>query len=71
MPDYRRSRSAGGCYFFKVNLLECYRIQLLVQQIDILRDVVRRARVRHSCHINGWVVLADHMHCISRKPGSG
>ena len=39
MPDYRRNRIAGGCYFFTVNLLERYQNQLLVQQIDILRDI--------------------------------
>ena len=68
MPDYRRNRIEGGCYFFTVNLLERYQNQLLVQQIDILRDVVRRVRVRHPFHIDGWVVLPDHMHCIWTLP---
>ncbi len=68
MPDYRRNRIEGGCYFFTVNLLERYQNQLLVQQIDILRDVVRRVRERHPFHIDGWVVLPDHMHCIWTLP---
>jgi len=68
MPDYRRNRIKGGCYFFTVNLLERHRNQLLVQQIDILRDVVSRIRVRHPFHIDGWVVLPDHMHCIWTLP---
>ena len=71
MPNYRRNRIVGGCYFFTVNLLERYQNQLLVQQIDILRDVVRRVRERHPFYIDGWVVLPDHMHCICRKLGKG
>ena len=65
MPDYRRNRIAGGCFFFTVNLLERYQNQLLVQQIDILRDVVKRVREHHPFHIDGWVVLPDHMHGLS------
>ena len=68
MPDYIRNRIAGGCYFFTVNLLERHQNQLLVQQIDLLRDVVRRVRDRHPFHIDGWVVLPDHMHCIWTLP---
>jgi len=68
MPDYRRNRIEGGCYFFTVNMLEHYQNQLLVQQIDILRDVVKRVQVGHPFHIDGWVVLPDHMHCIWTLP---
>jgi putative transposase len=68
MPDYRRNRVAGGCYFFTVNLLERYQNQLLIQQIDLLRDVVRHVRKKHPFHIDGWVVLPDHMHCIWTLP---
>jgi len=68
MPDYRRNRIEGGCCFFTVNLLERYQNQLLLRQIEILRDVVRRVRVRQPFHIDGWVVLPDHMHCIWTLP---
>ena len=68
MPDYRRNRIAGGCYFFTINLLERYQNPLLVQQIELLRDVVRRVRLRHPFYINAWVVLPDHMHCIWTLP---
>ena len=68
MPDYRRNRIAGGCYFFTINLLERYQNPLLVQQIELLRDVVRRVRLRHPFHIDAWVVLPDHMHCIWTLP---
>ncbi len=68
MPNYRRNRIKGGCYFFTINLLKRFQNQLLVQQIDILRDAVRRVRARYPFYIDGWVVLPDHMHCIWTLP---
>jgi REP-associated tyrosine transposase len=67
MPDYRRNRVPGGTYFFTVNLLD-RRSDLLVKQIDILRDPVRRARARAPFHIDAWAVLPDHMHCLWTLP---
>jgi putative transposase len=70
MPDYRRNRVPGGTYFFTVNVLD-RRSDLLVKQIDILRDAVRRARIRAPFHIDAWVVLPDHMprsHALSVDP---
>jgi putative transposase len=45
MPDYRRNRVPGGSFFFALNLLD-RRSDLLVTQIDILRDAVRGVRAR-------------------------
>ena len=42
MSDYRRYCVPGGTYFLTVNLLE-RRSDLLVRQIDILREAVRRS----------------------------
>jgi putative transposase len=67
MPDYRRNRVPGGTDFFTVNLLD-RRSDLLVTQIDILRAAVRRVRARASFRIDAWVVLPDHMHCLSTLP---
>jgi putative transposase len=67
MPDYRRYRVPGGSYFFTVNLLE-RRSELLVEHIDALRDAVRQVRTRQPFHIDAWVVLPDHMHCIWTLP---
>lgn len=44
MPDYRRNRVAGGWYCFTVNLLERDINDLLVRQIDLFREAVRRVR---------------------------
>lgn len=57
----------GGCYFFTVNLLERQRT-LLTDHVDLLRDSVRRVRRLHPFHIDAWVVLPDHMHCIWTLP---
>jgi putative transposase len=67
MPDYRRSRIPGATYFFTVNLLD-RRSDLLVTQIDALRDAVRIVRRRSPFHIDAWVVLPDHMHCLWTLP---
>jgi hypothetical protein len=45
MPDYRRNWVPGGTFFFTVNLLD-RRWDLLVTQIDALREAVRQARRR-------------------------
>ena len=67
MPDYRRNRVPGGTYFFTVNLLE-RRLSLLTDHIEALRAAVRRTRARHPFHIDAWVVLPDHMHCVWTLP---
>ena len=67
MPDYRRNLLAGGSFFFTVNLLD-RRSDLLVAQVDVLRDAVRQAQLRAPFTIDAWVVLPDHMHCLWTLP---
>jgi putative transposase len=67
MPDYRRNHVPGGTFFFTVNLLD-RRSRLLVERIDALRETVRAVRARRAFHIDAWVVLPDHMHCIWTLP---
>ncbi len=67
MPDYRRYRVPGGTYFFTVNLLE-RRMDTLVRHIDRLREAVRTVRQRRPFHIDAWVVLPDHLHCLWTLP---
>ncbi|NNE63214.1 MAG: transposase [Gammaproteobacteria bacterium] len=68
MPDYRRNRIPGGCYFFTANLLERHQNKLLVEEIHLLRRVVKQTKVRYPFHIDGWVVLPEHMHFILTLP---
>jgi len=68
MPNYKRYRVPGGCYFFTVNLLERYPNDRLIRHIDILRETIRQVRRRYPFHIDAWVVLPDHLHCIWTLP---
>jgi putative transposase len=67
MPDYRRNRVPSATYFFTVNLHD-RRATLLVAEVNALREIVRDVRVRKPFHIDAWVVLPDHMHCIWTLP---
>ena len=58
MPDYRRNRVAGGTFFFTANLLD-RRSDLLVTQIDALREAVRQVPTRAPFHIDASIVLSD------------
>ncbi len=68
MPNYRRYRVPGGCYFFTVNLLERFPNDILTRHVDLLRNVVRDVRQRWPFVIDGRVVMPDHLHCIWTLP---
>jgi len=67
MPDYGRSRIAGGRYFFTVNLAD-RRSCLLTDRVDDSRHAIRCARALPPFHIDAWVVLPDHTHAIWTLP---
>jgi putative transposase len=64
MPNYRRAFIPGGSWFFTVNLLQRHHNDLLIREIDLLRETVRRVREKHPFQINTWVVLPEHLHCV-------
>src|SRR5204863_59836 len=64
---YRRNWVPGGTFFFTANLLD-RPSDLLVTQIGALRDAVRQVRARAPFHIDAWLVLPDHMHCLWTLP---
>ena len=67
MPNYRRNRVPGGTCFFTVNLLE-RRLNLLTEHIESLRNAVRGVRAKRPFHIDAWVVMPEHLHCIWTLP---
>nr|WP_064495219.1 transposase [Pseudomonas chengduensis] len=69
MPNYRRARVPGATYFFTVNLRD-RTSDLLIREIDLLRETVRATKTRHPVHIDAWVVLPEHMHCLWTLPSS-
>ena len=67
MSRYRRLRIPGGTYFFTVNLRD-RTSDLLVTRIETLRGAIRATRSRMPFHIDAWVILPDHMHCLWTLP---
>lgn len=68
MPNYRRGNTPGATWFFTVNLLHRHGNDLLLREIDRLRECVARERARRPFSVLAWVVLPDHMHWIWRLP---
>jgi putative transposase len=64
---YRRANTAGGTYFFTVNLAD-RSSTLLVDEIDLLRDAMRLVQRRHPFHIDAIVILTDHLHAMWTLP---
>ena len=67
MTNYRRPDVTGGTIFFTVCLAD-RRSDLLVREVDRLREVVRQSLTERPVDILAWVVLPDHMHCVWRLP---
>jgi len=67
MSTYRRPRLPGARVFFTITLAD-RRSDLLLREIDLLREAVRDTRRERPFHIDAWVVLPDHMHCIWTMP---
>jgi putative transposase len=64
---YRRANVPGATYFFTVNLAN--RISsLLVENIDLLKESIRRVKTSHPFEIDAMVVLPDHLHAIWTLP---
>lgn len=68
MPNYRRAFIPGGTWFFTVNLLQRHNNDLLIREINLLRSTVRKVRRAYPFHIDAWVVLPEHMHCVLTLP---
>jgi REP-associated tyrosine transposase len=67
MVLYRRNFVPGGTYFFTVTLSD-RRSNLLVENVDALRDAFRTARDERPFEIEAIVVLPDHLHAIMKLP---
>ena len=67
MSNYIRPTQPGATVFFTVCLAE-RGANLLVAEIETLRQAVRATRYDRPFEIDAWVVLPDHMHCIWTLP---
>jgi putative transposase len=68
MPDFRRLFVPNGSYFFTVNLLERRGNRRLVDNIDTLREAVRKTKQERPFRIDAWVVLPEHVHMMLTLP---
>ncbi|MDR2186560.1 MAG: transposase [Azonexus sp.] len=68
MRTYIRNRTAGGLYFFTVNLADRRENALLVDRIDNLREAFRKTFATHPTIMEAIVILPDHLHCIWQLP---
>lgn len=67
MSKYIRLRRPGSYVFFTVALAD-RGARTLVEQVEELRDAVRVTKTERPFHIDAWVVLPDHMHCVWTLP---
>jgi putative transposase len=67
VPNYRRVKIEGGCFFFTVCLGD-RRATTLVDHIDDLKAAWRWTQARLPFSSPAWVVLPDHIHCIWKLP---
>ena len=67
VPRYVRPRVPGATVFFTVCLAR-RGSDLLVREIDALREAVRTTRAERPFAIDAWVVLLDHMHFVWTLP---
>ncbi len=65
---YRRTREAGGCFFFTVVTWHRQPILTLEPNIQRLRAAFRREMAKNSFVIDAIVILPDHLHTLWRLP---
>lgn len=65
---YRRSRTAGGTYFFTVNTHNRRQLLCIPENVELLRQALKYMMHRHPVEINAIVLLPDHLHCLWTLP---
>ena len=67
MPNYLRPKVTGSTVFFTVALAR-RGDDLLVREVDRLREAVRVTMQGRPFAIEAWVVLPDHLHAVWTLP---
>lgn len=67
MPNYVRPTVKGATVFFTVALAD-RSSDLLVSEVERLRQAVRVTWLERPFAIDAWVVLPDHLHCVWTLP---
>lgn len=69
MPRYQRAKFAGGTFFFTVAIAD-RSDDLLVREIDRLREAYRLGQRRRPFQTIAICILPDHLHAIWSLPDS-
>jgi len=64
MPNYRRIFVDGYCYF--LTIVTYKRTPLIIENIDLLREGVKKSKAKYPYQIEAVVVLPDHFHLMIR-----
>lgn len=67
MSRYRRPRRPGATLFLTVALAG-RGSDLLLREIEVLRQAARLTLMQRPFGIDAWVILPDHMHCLWTLP---
>ncbi|TFV40775.1 transposase [Bradyrhizobium frederickii] len=67
MVLYRRNFLPGGTYFFTVTHFD-RRSNLLIENVDALRNAFRATRRQRPFEIDAIVILPDHLHVVMTLP---
>lgn len=65
--QYKRHYQQGATYFFTINLAN-RSSDLLIQNIDTLRQAFKTVKQKHPFHIDAIVILPDHLHMVCTLP---
>jgi putative transposase len=68
MPEYRRLRHPGGSFFFTLTTFQ--RSPWLCEPAarELMRAAIQKVRRERPFHIDAWVTLPEHIHCIWTLP---
>ncbi|MDR6266304.1 REP-associated tyrosine transposase [Roseobacter sp. N2S] len=67
MPNYIRPVQNGACVFLTVTLAD-RRSQLLLHEVEALRDAIRQTQRNWPFKVNAFVVLPNHFHAVITLP---
>lgn len=65
--EYRRNRTAGGTYFFTINLAQRSN-GILIKNIDGIVYAIKQTKIKYPFKIEAYVFLPDHMHLMMTLP---
>lgn len=68
MPEYRRAHIPGGSYFFTVCTRSRRPILTNAPIRQALMEALEHVRVKYPFHMDAWVILPDHLHCLWTLP---